>query len=100
MLNHNLKCGMEEFLLVDFATEAVWLFLKLAAPVTLSGMIVGLFVSFLQAITQIQEMTLSFVPKVIVILFMLLFLSPFIGSSMDDFFTKILYEIENLKMNG
>ena len=52
--------------------------LTVAAPVLLTALIVGLFVSILQAITQIHEMTLTFIPKILAIVGMVLLLAPWI----------------------
>ncbi len=50
---------------VDLAREALWIGLLISAPVLLAGIVVGLVVSFLQALTQIQEQSISFVPKIL-----------------------------------
>ncbi len=50
---------------VDLSNDALFLALKLCAPILLIGMIVGLLVSLLQAVTQLQEQSLSFVPKIV-----------------------------------
>lgn len=70
---------------LDLAREAVIVTLKLGAPVMLLALVVGLVVSFLQALTQIQEATLTFVPKMVVILLSLLVLLPFMLSTLVDF---------------
>ncbi|NIA21555.1 MAG: flagellar biosynthesis protein FliQ [Anaerolineaceae bacterium] len=51
---------------IDIGRQAVMVMLLVSAPILLIGMIVGLVVSILQAVTQVQEQTLSFVPKIIV----------------------------------
>ena len=53
---------------VDLAREAVFVTLKLGAPIMLLALVIGLAISMVQALTQLQEPTLSFVPKVLVIL--------------------------------
>ena len=52
---------------IDFAREAIWVLLEIAAPAMLTALVVGLAIGLLQALTQIQEMTLVFVPKIIAI---------------------------------
>ena len=70
---------------VDIARDAIIVALKLGAPIMLLGLVVGLIVSFFQAITQIQEQTLTFVPKIIVIMGAMLLLLPFMLSTLADF---------------
>jgi flagellar biosynthetic protein FliQ len=56
---------MDQDLVVDLSTAALELTLKIALPLLLVGLVVGLVVSVFQAITQIQEQTLSFIPKIV-----------------------------------
>ncbi len=70
---------------IDVAHETVVVALKLGGPVMLLALVVGLAVSFLQALTQIQEMTLTFVPKMVVILIAVLVLLPFMLSTLTTF---------------
>lgn len=76
---------MEPNLIIDIAKEAIWVYFKLALPLLLISLSIGLIISLFQALTQIQEATLSFVPKVIIIFLSLIFLFPFIGNSLGDF---------------
>ena len=65
---------------LDLAREAIWLTIIIAAPVMLVGLAVGFGVSLLQTLTQIQEQTLVFVPKIIsIFLALLLFLPIMVG---------------------
>ena len=80
---------MDHLLVTEVASDALWLLLKLAAPLCLIALCVGLVVSFFQAITQIQEPTLSFVPKVIAIFLVLLLWMPRMGSMVGAFMYKI-----------
>ena len=76
-------------LLVRLAREGLFLALLLSAPVVLSAMIVGLFVSLVQATTQIQEQTLSFVPKLVAVLLALAISGPWIGAQLIRFTTAL-----------
>lgn len=58
---------MNQDVVVDLAMDALMLGLKVAFPLLLAGLIVGLVVSVFQAVTQIQEMTLAFIPKIIAV---------------------------------
>jgi flagellar biosynthetic protein FliQ len=71
--------------IIELARTAMVLMVKVAAPPLLAGLAVGLLVSLFQALTQIQEMTLTFVPKVLTVLMVLLLFLPFILHSLFDF---------------
>lgn len=66
--------------------------LKLAAPILIGSVAVGLIVSIFQAATQIHEQTLSFVPKLIVIALILVILGPWMMETMNDF-TKYIFDM-------
>ncbi|HXS39419.1 MAG TPA: flagellar biosynthesis protein FliQ [Stellaceae bacterium] len=70
---------------MTIAREAIIVTLKLGAPAMILGLIVGLLISFFQALTQIQEMTLTFVPKMLVILLSLLLFLPFMLQTLISF---------------
>ena len=74
---------------LDIARESLWVLLQLAGPVMLVALVVGLAIGLLQALTQIQEMTIVFVPKIISIFVALVLLLPFMGRTMDDFMQLI-----------
>jgi flagellar biosynthesis protein FliQ len=78
---------------VDLAHETIIVALKLGAPVLLLALAVGLIISFLQALTQIQEMTLTFVPKLIVILVSILILLPFMLTTLTAFTESLMGRI-------
>jgi len=65
--------------------EAIKTVMLLSAPVFVAGMVVGLAVSIFQALTQIQEMTLTFVPKIIAVFIALLFFMPWMMRLMLDY---------------
>jgi flagellar biosynthetic protein FliQ len=62
---------MEPQTAIDLGREALWTMFVIGAPVLVAGMIVGLTVSLFQAVTQIQEQTVAFVPKIAVMLLVL-----------------------------
>ncbi len=74
---------------VAVAKQALFLVLILAAPPVLAAMVVGLLVSLLQATTQIQEQTLTFVPKMVAVVLVLVVFGP-LGMSQLVVFTKTL----------
>lgn len=76
---------MTEAELIEIAREGMIVMLKMSAPALLAGLVVGLIISLFQAVTQIQEMTLTFVPKVLVIFLALLLFLPFMMHTLMDF---------------
>ncbi|HEY4135734.1 MAG TPA: flagellar biosynthesis protein FliQ [Alphaproteobacteria bacterium] len=78
---------------LDVSREMVLVTLKIGAPVMLIALVVGLAVSLFQALTQIQEMTLSFIPKMIAIFLSLLLLMPFMLSQLTTFTNDIAQRI-------
>jgi flagellar biosynthesis protein FliQ len=78
---------------IDFAREAIWVLLEISAPAMLAALVVGLAIGLLQALTQIQEMTLVFVPKIIAIFLVLLICLPFAGEAMYGLMTDIANRI-------
>jgi flagellar biosynthetic protein FliQ len=70
---------------IDIARKAIQTTLMLSAPMLLSGMIIGLLVSIFQAATQINEQTLTFIPKIVVVFLSLLFFGPWIMQTMISF---------------
>ncbi len=70
---------------IDLAREAVFVTLKLGLPMMLLALVVGLAISMIQALTQLQEPTLSFVPKVVIILLSLLVVLPFMLQTLESF---------------
>ncbi len=78
---------------VAIGSTAMKVTLLIAAPVLVATMVVGLLISILQAATQIQEMTLTFVPKVIVAALVLLFLGPWMIRVLVDFTVQLYRNI-------
>lgn len=74
---------------MDVAREAIWVLLKVCAPALMIALFVGLIIALFQALTQIQEMTLTFVPKIVAIFISLLLFLPFMGHSLSAFMVII-----------
>lgn len=81
---------MEGYLL-QVAREGLYLVLIASAPPVLASMLVGLVVSVLQATTQIQEQTLTFVPKIVAVFASLVIAGPWIGAQLVRF-TRLVFE--------
>ncbi len=78
---------------MDVARDAIYTLVIVAAPVMLVGLIVGVAVSLLQALTQIQEMTLAFVPKILAIFVSLLLALPFMAEKLNAEMMRIAARI-------
>ncbi len=76
---------LTEVAVQEVSRQAVWVMLKVGAPVMFVALLVGLVVSLLQALTQIQEMTLTFVPKVVAIVVTLIVATPFMLATLSEF---------------
>jgi flagellar biosynthetic protein FliQ len=81
---------MDEAALLEIARDAVIVTLKVGAPIMLISLAVGLLISLFQALTQIQEATLTFVPKVVIVFISLLLLAPYMLHALTDFFEQVM----------
>lgn len=81
---------MSQSLILTLGQEAVTLIVLMSLPMILTAMLVGLTVSILQAVTQVQEQTLSFVPKTICVFTMLLLVSPWHLTTLDQYMRHLL----------
>ena len=70
---------------IEIGRETIYVMLKIGAPVMLLALVVGLAIALFQALTSIQEMTLTFVPKIIVIFVGIMLMLPFMLSSLTTF---------------
>jgi flagellar biosynthetic protein FliQ len=80
---------------LDLGRDALWATVVMCAPAMIAGLVVGLVVSFFQALTQIQEMTLVFVPKILAIFAALLIFLPLMGMTLAAFSDEIFTRISN-----
>jgi flagellar biosynthetic protein FliQ len=76
---------MNEADALDIVQAAIWTVLVASAPAVAAAMLVGIGIALLQALTQVQEITLTFVPKIVAILVALLLTGPFIGAQIYAF---------------
>ncbi|MEE8203553.1 MAG: flagellar biosynthesis protein FliQ [Alphaproteobacteria bacterium] len=81
---------------LDIGNEAIFILLKAGAPILGVALVVGLMVSLFQALTQMQEMTLSFVPKVTAMAFTLLIFLPYIMSTLVGFGERLFERVAGL----
>jgi flagellar biosynthesis protein FliQ len=75
---------------LDIAQQAIWTILVAAGPAVGAAMLVGIAIALLQALTQVQEMTLTFIPKIVVMLIVVAITGTFMGAHIFAF-TEVLY---------
>jgi len=78
---------------LDLGRDALWATVIMCAPAMIAGLVVGLVVAFLQALTQVQEMTLVFVPKILAIFAALLVFLPLMGATLAAFSEEVFARI-------
>ena len=84
---------MTGFAVLDIARDGILTFLKVAAPLMMIALAVGLVVSLFQALTQIQEQTLIFVPKILAVFAAMLLMLPFMSDALAGYMTRIATRI-------
>ncbi|MER2606658.1 MAG: flagellar biosynthesis protein FliQ [Siculibacillus sp.] len=82
--------GAEVF---DVARDGIFVLVLTAAPVMIVGLLVGVVVGLLQAVTQIQEATLVYVPKILAIFATMLLVFPFMGAQLAGYWTRVMARI-------
>lgn len=75
---------------LDIASQGIWTLIIVSLPMMLVGLVVGVIIALFQALTQIQEMTLVFVPKIIAIFVTMLLTLPFLGATMAQYMTRVV----------
>ena len=79
---------------LDMIRDAIWVVIAGSGPVVGAAMLVGVIIALLQALTQVQEMTLTFIPKIVAILLMILVTAPFMGAQIFGFTERVYGFIE------
>lgn len=74
---------------LDIARDGIWVLIYLALPMMVVGLGVGVVIALFQALTQIQELTLVFVPKILAIFITMLIALPFMGATMSTYMNKV-----------
>ena len=75
---------------IDLGREAMWTMLLIGSPVLVAGLVVGLVIGLFQALTQIQEQTVAFVPKIVVMLLVLSVSLPWLICAMLQYTTELI----------
>tara|TARA_B100001939_G_scaffold296081_1_gene269880 strand:- start:1024 stop:1290 length:267 start_codon:yes stop_codon:yes gene_type:complete len=82
---------------VEMVSLAFWTVLKLAGPILVVALIVGLTIGIIQAATSINEMTLSFVPKVVIVILTIAIFTNYLLIGLTDYFMFIFDRVANLR---
>ena len=85
---------MNEADALEIVQYAIWTVIIASAPAVVVAMLVGVLIAFFQALTQIQEITLTFVPKIVAILLAVALSGPFVGAQISSFTTVIFQRVE------
>ncbi|HBF31741.1 flagellar biosynthesis protein FliQ [Rhizobium sp.] len=86
---------MNEADALDIMRTAVWTILIASGPAVLAAMVVGVTVALIQALTQVQEMTLTFVPKILAILITIGITAPFVGGQISLFANLVFSRVQS-----
>ncbi|ACP24098.1 MULTISPECIES: flagellar biosynthesis protein FliQ [Sinorhizobium/Ensifer group] len=81
---------MNEADALDIVQAAIWTVIVASGPAVLAAMVVGVVIAFIQALTQVQEMTLTFVPKILAVMVTAAISAPFVGAQIS-IFTDIIF---------
>lgn len=91
---------MNEAEVIGTVREAIWVMLKLAGPLLIVGLVVGVLISLFQAITQIQEMTLAFIPKMVLVFGVTILLLPYMMETLGGFTHSLSDKIIQIGTEG
>ena len=75
--------------LIEISRDGIMTFFKVGMPVMVIGLLVGVIISLFQALTQIQEQTLAFIPKILVVFLVLLLTLPFMADALAAFMVEV-----------
>jgi flagellar biosynthetic protein FliQ len=85
---------------LEVSREAIWVMLKISAPLMLVALVVGLVISLIQALTQIQEQTLTFVPKILVLFAVFVLTIPFMSTTLIEFTRELMAKAVGIGIGG
>jgi flagellar biosynthesis protein FliQ len=88
---------MDSIEILDLAREGIWVLLLVSAPMMITALVVGLAISLVQALTQVQESTLTFVPKMTAMLLVMILTLPFMLQSLEDYGEKLFNRIATIE---
>lgn len=86
---------MNEDVVLSLGRDAIWTTVLIASPLLIASLVVGLVVSIFQAVTQINEATLTFIPKMLAIVVMMIVLAPWMTQMMTSYTTELFTSLPN-----
>lgn len=86
---------MNEADALDIVQAAIWTVIVASGPAVLAAMVVGVVIAFIQALTQVQEMTLTFVPKILAVMATAALSAPFVGAQISIFTDLVFSRIQS-----
>jgi flagellar biosynthetic protein FliQ len=87
---------MENDFVIEITNQAIKVTMLLAAPMLIGALVIGILVSIFQAVTQINEQTLSFIPKIVIIVGVMIIASPWMIETLTSFTKDIIISIPNV----
>lgn len=88
---------MDSVEIVDLAREGIWVLMLVGMPVLVTALVVGLAISLVQALTQVQESTLTFVPKLVAMLLVMMLAGPYMLQSLENYGEKLFNRIATIE---
>jgi flagellar biosynthetic protein FliQ len=85
---------------LEVSRDAIWVMIKISAPLMLVALVVGLAISLLQALTQIQEQTLTFVPKILLLFVVFVLTIPFMSTTLIEFTRELMAKAVGIGTGG
>ena len=87
---------MDEVAVLEIGRDALVVILKISGPIMLTGLLIGVIIALFQALTTIQEMTLTFVPKIIAIFISIVIFLPFMMTTLIEFANTLFDRISSV----
>ncbi len=85
---------------LEVSRDSIWVMLKISAPLMLTALIVGFVISLFQALTQLQEQTLTFVPKILILLAVFVLTIPFMSNTLIEFTRELMAKAVGIGIGG
>lgn len=86
---------MSEGVVIDIARQVVWVIVQTSAPLLLISLVIGLLISIFQTITSIQEQTLTFIPKFLAIMLIIVLCGGWMLNNMSDLFVTLMSNVQD-----
>ncbi len=85
---------------LEISRDSIWVMLKISAPLMLTALVVGLTIGLLQALTQLQEQTLTFVPKIVILFAVFVLTIPFMSNTLIEFTRELMTRAVGIGVGG